>query len=245
MNLAIIQARMAFRRLPGKTLMKFGKTNILGYLINRVSVSKAIDKIVVATSTNSTDDPIVKFAKENNFLFFRGPENDVLERFFLTAEYYNASTIIRLTADDPFKDSLIIDEAVELLTNSKFDYVSNTLTPSYPEGLDVEVFSFATLKRAHFEAKLARHREHVTPYIWENNSNQFKISQITSKKDLSGWRMTIDYAQDYNCLNKLASAVDVDCNYENLISTIKELKLGCITQPSIIRNEAYNDQLSC
>ena len=144
---AIIQARMGSTRLPGKSLLPFGDTSVLGYLIKRISLSKFIDKIVVATTDAELDNKIVLESNRIGVNVFRGSEQDVLERFYKAAKEYKANFIVRLTADDPFKTASIIDDAIRKLLDENLDYCSNTISPSFPEGLDVEVFSYAALAK--------------------------------------------------------------------------------------------------
>ena len=172
---AIIQARMGSSRLPGKVLAEIYGQPLLGILISRVKSSKFIDQIVVATTTERTDDILCDWLTGEGVAYFRGSERDVLDRFWQCAKLYRADVIVRVTADDPLKDSGIIDEALGMLMGSEtVDYVSNTLNPTYPEGLDVEVFRFSSLEKANSEATLESEREHVTPYIWKNRV-KFKI----------------------------------------------------------------------
>jgi spore coat polysaccharide biosynthesis protein SpsF len=193
----IIQARMGSSRLPGKVLADIVGKPMIRRIVERVSASRLIDDIIVATTVAEEDDVLEEYIQFNlNCRVFRGSVNDVLERYFLCARKYQADIIVRLTADDPLKDPLIIDKAIKfLLDNPTLDYCSNTIEPSYPEGLDVEVIRFSALECAYENAQLLSEREHVTPYIWKQ-PHKFSTQNFTFDKDLSDWRWTIDKPKD-------------------------------------------------
>ena len=151
MKLIIIQARMGSKRLPGKVLRKINNRPLLGYQIERVKLAKNYDNLVVATTELEKDKLIVEFCKKNNVDFFLGDEKNVLKRFYDCASYYNAKTIIRLTADCPLVDGKVVDKVIDLYEKNKVDYAANTIPPNtrkWPDGSDVEVFSFKALKEA-------------------------------------------------------------------------------------------------
>ena len=237
---AIVQARVGSSRLPGKTLMPFGNHNVLGYMINRIKRSKSLQQIVVATTEEQQDDAISKFCEQYEISCFRGSSNDVLERYFGAAKIFGASHIVRLTADDPFKTASIIDKAISKYLSDTLHYCSNTIEPTYPEGLDVEVFSYSALQLAYENEGNLFEREHVTPYIWKNADNKFKIGQIYSDIDRSKWRMTIDYPEDYKALAFLQSNVAIDADYCDIVNAIQTLQITDIMSPLKKRNEAYN-----
>jgi len=197
---AIIQARMGSTRLPGKVMKDLMGRPMLEHIIKRVQASGLIDEIVIATTTNKEDEVIIDFAKENDIEYYAGSTEDVLDRYYQAAQKYDVDVIVRITADDPFKDPQVIDEIISsyLDTTEKYDYVSNTIEPTYPIGLDTEVFSFESLKKAWLEAKDQPFREHVTPYIW-NNPQIFKIKNIKKNGiNLSNMRWTVDTQKDFN-----------------------------------------------
>jgi len=193
---AIVQARMGASRLPGKVMKDIVGKPMLWHIINRIKESDFIDKIILATTVNKKDDEIVDFAIQNNIDFFRGSEEDVLDRYYKTAKKYNVADIVRITADDPLKDPVVIDKAVKIYLESNADYVSNTIKPTYPLGLDVEIFSFNAIERAWKETDEKYEREHVTPYLWKN-PEKFKIINVVHKgENLSHLRWTVDTKKD-------------------------------------------------
>ena len=195
---AIIQARMGSTRLPGKVLMEVDGAPLLELMLSRVLKSKLLKKIIIATSTESEDDLIENFCNKNGYECFRGSENDVLTRYYECAKIYNVDVIVRLTADCPLIDPVVIDDVVKLYIESGVDYAANTVPPeesSYPDGSDVEVFSFKALEKSFFRAEKDSEREHVTHYLWKSN-NGFKIVQLKQENDWSKYRFTIDYPED-------------------------------------------------
>jgi spore coat polysaccharide biosynthesis protein SpsF len=203
-RIAIIQARMGSTRLPGKILSNIEGKTMLERIIERVSAAELVDKVVVATSVEKEDDAVEAYIKKYGYCdLFRGSVDDVLSRFYECAKEYNASIIIRITADDPLKDPQLIDKAVAMLLKDKdLDYCSNTIEPSYPEGLDIEVFRYSALETAFNEAVLPSEREHVTPFIWKN-PEKFKIQNFKLDRDLSTWRWTVDKQEDLEFMRSI------------------------------------------
>ena len=194
--IAIIQARMGSTRLPGKVLLDIMGKPLLAHIIDRILESKLVNSnIILATTTNPADHVLVDFANENHLDCFIGSEEDVLDRFYQAAKQAGADIIVRITADDPFKDPEIMDKIIQIMIDDNFDYVSNTIKPTYPEGLDIEVFSFESLERAWKESKKTSEREHVTPYIW-NHPDLFKLYNVKNDVDLSSMRWTLDTDKD-------------------------------------------------
>jgi glutamate-1-semialdehyde 2,1-aminomutase/spore coat polysaccharide biosynthesis protein SpsF len=193
---AIIQARMGSTRLPGKVLMEVCGKPLLWHVVNRVSYSKYISQIVIATSTNPKDDEIEKFAKKYKLKVFRGSENDCLDRYYKAAKKYKADIIARITADCPLICPEIIDRVIAEFKKNNSDYVSNSIIRTFPDGVDVEVFSFETLKKAWKETKDPVEREHVTVYI--RNSGKFKIKNVVNDKPVNPqeYKWSVDRIED-------------------------------------------------
>ncbi len=200
----IIQARTGSTRFSRKVLEQIDGSAILLCVVKRLRYASLIPKenILIATTTKREDDEIVKIAKEVNVKFFRGSENDVLDRYYKASKECNAGIILRITADCPLIDYKIIDRVIEtFMNNRQIDYCSNRLKPSYPEGLDTEVFSFEALKRAWQESKGPRDREHVTPYIYR--SKKFKTKNVSFKENLSFLHFSVDYKKDFEFVKEI------------------------------------------
>jgi len=198
MIVAIVQARMGSTRLPGKVLKEVEGRPLLSYQIERMQRSSLLDRLVIATSTLPQDDAIFGFCQGEGVECFRGSENDVLSRYYDCAVKYKAETIVRITGDCPLIDPDIIDHSIEAFRSSSCDYMVNTVpveTSHFPDGSDVEVFSFAALERAYRECEGSHYREHVTFYFWRED-NGFKVGQLQQREDWSGYRLTVDYPED-------------------------------------------------
>ena len=222
MNIAIIQARYNSARLEGKILKKIFNKTILEILISRLKNSKSIDKIVVATTNSKIDLLIVNICKKNKIDFFRGSEKNVLERYFFAAKKYKAKNIIRITSDCPLIDPNLVDIMLKKHIFFKNDYTSNTLTPTFPDGFDIEIFKFSVLKNTFKLAKSLYDKEHVTPFIKRNV--KFKKMNFTSKLNLSQIRLTIDYEEDFVLLNNIFKLFNYNffLNYEEIIKLFKK-----------------------
>jgi spore coat polysaccharide biosynthesis protein SpsF (cytidylyltransferase family) len=196
MILAAIQVRTASTRFPQKVLKKIKGKTILELFIDRVKCCKQIDKIVIATTENTGDDIVVKMAQEMELEWVRGSEMDLLDRFYKCAKLYNPDIIVRVTPDDPFVDPEVLDHGIQIFKENDVDFVTNHFEPTFPEGLDVEIYSYRTLQIAWKEAKLASDREHCYPYILKN-PNKFKTINFTQNQDNSHLRWTIDHECDF------------------------------------------------
>lgn len=200
----IIQARMSSSRLPGKILKKLANDPSLLHVYNRCKASKYADSVIIATTTDKSDDPVEKFCKRYKIPYFRGSLTNVLSRYHGTAKKFNIDTIARITADCPLIDPDTIDQIFKEYVKQKCDYISN-VTPgerTFPRGLDVEVFSFNALDKAFREATEQTDTEHVTPYIWQNRKNEYKIGNIvTAQPELCrNYRLTVDYPEDFSLM---------------------------------------------
>jgi spore coat polysaccharide biosynthesis protein SpsF len=208
-NAVIIQARMTSSRLPGKVLADICGKPSLQHMLERVSRAKKVNNIIVATTVNATDDPIVELCNQLGYKVFRGDEIDVLGRFLQAAELENSEVVVRLTADCPMVDPTIIDEVIGVYNLGDFDYVSNCNERTYPDGLDVEIFSISALREADENVISSFGREHVTPYIrgvyFEYERGNFKIKQVKFLTDLSHIRWTVDTYKDLEVVRELIS----------------------------------------
>jgi len=203
---ALIQARMNSTRLPGKVLRLIGDREMLSCMVERVRAAKMIDSVIVITSTGGADDPIADHCKAKKIPFFRGSENDVLDRYYQAASKFKVDTVVRLTGDCPLIDPGIIDGVVEVYNKGNYDFVSNALPDkrTTPDGMDVEVFSVKRLDQAWRDAKKPSFREHVTFYFWQNPSI-FSIGEYRLAEDLSHYRLTVDYEEDFQVVNAIFS----------------------------------------
>ncbi len=211
-TVAITQARMTSTRLPGKVLKTvLGKT-LLEYHLERASRAQTIDELVVATTVNATDEPIVELCRQVKIPFFRGSEHDVLSRYFQCAQAHQAQLVVRITSDCPLIDPSVIDLVVAELSSSprKWDYVNNTgPTRTFPRGLDVEAFTFEALRQAHEQATQPAEREHVTLFMHQPGSD-YRLGFVQHTPDLSHYRWTVDEAADFDVLAAMLEALYPD-----------------------------------
>lgn len=196
----IIQARMSSGRLPGKVMLPLAGHEVLSHVVMRCRQSKKAKNVVVATSTDMSDDIIADFCKTHGFPVFRGDLHDVLARYYEAAKAFHADPVIRVTSDCPLIDPQVIDGAIAQFEHAGVDYVGNTLHRTFPRGLDCEVFSFQALEEAHRHATQPREQEHVTPYIIEHAT---KAPYVVDAKYEGDFRLTLDEEDDYRLLKEL------------------------------------------
>ncbi|MEK4173669.1 glycosyltransferase family protein [Lysinibacillus sp. FSL L8-0312] len=221
---AIIQARMGSTRLPGKILKEINEKPLLSYQLERLSNSIFINEFVIATTKKEQDDKIITFCEEQNILYYRGSETDVLERYYETAVEFNADVIVRITSDCPIIDVQVVDKTIGFfLEKGHFDYVSNTIERTYPRGLDTEIFTFAALEKAYKEATLEREREHVTAFFY-SNPNIFKIANVKNDFDYSKFRWTVDTTEDFELIKNIIQALYVKNPRFTLLDTVNVMK---------------------
>ncbi len=228
---AVIQARMGSTRLPGKVLLHIKDKPILWHIVNRLRFSKHINNVVLSTSVSKADDEIELFAKKNNIDYFRGSENDVLDRMYKTALKFSADIIIRITGDCPFTDPFIIDDLIAMFNSQKYDFVGvatgagviNIKEKKFPDGLDAECFSFETLKKTWENAKSQTDREHVTPYMWKVKG-RFRNGTLYSKNDYSNIRLTLDHKEDLDLIEKIYDGLYKEDKCFSLKDIIKFIK---------------------
>ncbi len=203
----IIQARMGSTRLPGKVMIELCGKTVLAHIISRIQTCKLIDEIVIATTTNLIDDVIAQEAKRHGTKCFRGSEENVLERYYLAAKEYKADIIVRITSDCPLLDPELLSEMLTFYKSitdkgGAIDYLSNTITRTYPLGLDIEIFTFTTLEKAFVKANKSYEIEHVTPYI-EGHPEIFSLQNYKGSEDLSGYRLTLDTEDDLKLISEV------------------------------------------
>jgi len=206
MILAILQARMSSTRLPGKVMKPLAGAPMLERHIERVRRSELIDVLVLATSDHENDDAIADLGAHLSTHVHRGSLDDVLDRFYRAALPYAPDHVVRLTGDCPLADPEVIDQVIRLYLDGRYDYASNALIPTFPDGLDVEVFRFSCLEEAWREAQLPSEREHVTPFI-HKRPQRYRIGVLGADEDLSSLRWTVDTAEDYALVSKIYEAL--------------------------------------
>ena len=201
-TLIIVQARMTSTRLPGKVLLPLAGEPMLTRLVERLRRVQRADGIVIATTTNATDDPIAALCSQLGMPCHRGSEHDVLSRYADAARLHGADTVVRITSDCPLIDPALIDQVIAAYEEGDSDYVSNMLPPTWPYGMAVEVFSAAALAQAHAEATQAAEREHVTPFLYWH-PERYRLRNVASPVDLSQHRWTVDTPEDYELVGRL------------------------------------------
>ncbi len=203
----VIQARMGSSRLPNKVLMPLAGKPLLLRMYERVATTEYSGEIVIATTTDKSDDVIEKLCKENNINVFRGNQTDLLDRHYQSAKIFNADAVVKIPSDCPLIDPKIITKVIKFYLDNfeNYDYVSNLHPATYPDGNDVEIMSVEILEKAWKEAERSFEREHTTPYFWEN-PDVFKIGNVDWETGLDysmSYRFTIDYLEDYSFIKKI------------------------------------------
>ena len=242
---AIIQARMGSKRLPGKSLMKYNDITPLEVLIKRIKKIKKIKLIILSITKLKKDDIFLKYAKSLNVKLYRGSNNNVLDRYFAAANFYNSKNIIRLTADCPFIDQSTLIKMIKLFNANKYDYISNTypLPCTFPDGSDIEIFNFEALKKNKLEAFLPSDKEHVTKYFWK--SKKFKCFRLDNIIDLSKYRYTIDILEDFNLFKSIIKKYKnfLNLDMKKIIKFIDQNPNLIEYQKKIKRNFGWDESL--
>lgn len=222
----IVQARMTSTRLPGKVLKEILGKSLLEYHIERLRRVELADDIVIATTTNDTDLPIVNLCKYLGVTFTRGSEHDVLARYYEAATLHHADVIVRVTSDCPLIDPTVIDKAIRFYRDrsNDYDYVSNALIQSYPYGLAVEVFPFKALEEAHQEAIAEPEREHVSPFIYMR-PERYRIGHLEHSENLSHHRWTVDTPEDFELVRRITETlypVKAEFDTQDILALLKK-----------------------
>lgn len=246
--LAITQARIGSTRLPEKIMKKINGETLLEIHLKRILQSRMISKLKVATTIEPDAFQIINICNKLGIEFYRGSLNNVLERFYLTALPEKPDWVIRLTSDCPLIDPVVIDKVIHHAISNNFDYVSNTLQPTYPDGIDVEVFKFSALEKAYSEASITSELEHVTPYIWKNSSfkggNLFTSDCVANEDDFSAIRLTVDTMEDFQVIENLINVLGTDktwLEYVNKLEDSPEIKK---INAQFQRNEGYQKSIN-
>lgn len=198
---ALVQARIGSTRLPGKVMKPISGIPMIELLLSRLSRTKEVDQIVVATSVDQCNQSLVEHVRKLGYACEQGSENDVLERYVHAAQAHQADVVVRITGDCPLVDPGLVDKAIQHFKASELDYLCNNYPPTYPDGLDIEVFTLKALQKANKETNKPFDREHVTPYLRE--SGLFQTAVMQHSQDLSALRWTVDEAADFAVVEKV------------------------------------------
>lgn len=196
---AIVQTRMSSTRLPGKVLQDLEGKSVLARVVERLRRARLLNEVVIATTDRPADDVILQECRRLPVSASRGDEENVLDRYYRTAQLFKADVVVRITSDCPLIDPEITDKTIAAFLEAKPDYASNVRERTYPRGLDTEVFTFDALARTWQMAGKPYERVHVTPYIYEH-PQEFRVLSVTGDKDYSSHRWTVDTPQDLEFL---------------------------------------------
>ena len=224
---AIVQARMSSSRLPGKVMRELLDQPMLVQVVERLTRAQTVHQVVVATTTDPTDEPLVRLCQNQGYACYCGSLNDVLDRFYQAARAYAAEVVVRVTADCPLIDPELVDLTVRAFLGQvkppaqrtslggvpPYDFAANRLPPpwkrTFPIGLDTEVVSFAALERAWHEAALQHQREHVLPYLYDDigvnfdQPSRFRVLVVDWADDLGALRWTVDTPPDLEMVQRV------------------------------------------
>ncbi len=205
---AIVQARLGSLRLPGKVLRRIGEDTVIGLLTDRLLRAKNVDAVVLAIPDSPANKPLVDYARSKNLLVILGDEQNVLSRFYKAATEVAADVVVRITGDCPLVDPELVDQCIHEFLDRQVDYLSNVNPPTFPDGLDIEVFSYSALSRANELASRQFEFEHVTPFLRE--SGLFKLHNVSNEEDLSHLRWTVDEECDLLVLDAVVKYFEPD-----------------------------------
>ncbi len=242
-KVAIVQARMNSSRLPGKVLMELSGKPMLEQQLRRMKYAQELDDIVVATTSNPEDQPIVDLANREGVRWYRGSEHDVLSRYFGASREAEAEIVVRITADCPLIDPAIIDRVIHGLVSrgSACDYSSNTLDRTFPRGLDTEALYMDALARTSRLAESNPAREHVTYFIHTERPDLFILQSVTDEHDHSGLRWTVDTPEDIQLVRAIYEALGLSdrlCSYLELLDFVR-------SHPEVQAINAHIEQKVC
>jgi spore coat polysaccharide biosynthesis protein SpsF (cytidylyltransferase family) len=245
--IAVTQARYGSSRLPGKILKDINGKTLLEIHLSRILKSALIQKLVVATTTEPGAEQIEAVAMKLGIRSYKGSVDDVLERFYFSIRNESPDYVVRLTSDCPLIDPNEIDKVISTCIEGGFDYASNALEPTLPDGLDTEVFKFSALERAYNEASMKSDREHVTPYIWRNSSVKggtfFHSLSVKNSVDYSKYRITVDNPKDFEVIECLVKRLGDDKGWKEYINYLDANPSLLEVNASEERNAGYYKSL--
>lgn len=236
-TVAIVQARMGSTRLPNKVMKPIGGAPMIEVLLSRLAQATEVDEIIVATSVDPRNETLAAHVKSLGYTCYMGDENDVLDRYLQAANDASADIVIRITGDCPLVDPVLVDEVTRKFKAAEVDYFSNTAPPTYPDGLDIEVFTLAALARAARESSDLFEHEHVTPYL--RTSGKFKQGNLQHPEDLSGLRWTVDELADYEVITNVFAhfAPDIHFSWQQVLQLQRAQPEIFTRNQTLIRNE--------
>lgn len=241
-TIIVTQARVGSSRFPEKVLQPLGNSTLLGVHLERLKKSKLANQIVVATTHENKAEQIIAIAQKAEVSVFQGSTDDVLDRFYQAVAHHKPDYVVRVTSDCPLIDAQLIDEVIKMVQENNLDYGSNGLIENFPDGQDVEVFTFEALQKAWQTATLLSDREHVTPFIRKNsdfnNGNLFKAMNYTAPENFNHIRMTVDEPSDLETVAFLIQKLGVDQDWKAYTQCIIDNQESLNNQ-NIIRNEGY------
>ncbi len=219
----IIQARMGSTRLPGKALRDIAGKTMLARVVEHVQLASLVDQIIVATTTEPADQAIVAECERLGIACFRGSEDDVLDRYYQAAKNFDVDTIVRITSDCPLIEPSVIDQVIKTFHQTKADYVSNTVSRTFPRGLDTEVFKFSVLEQVWQTAVEPYQRTHVTPYIYQN-PDLFQLAEVVSNINYGQHRWTVDTLADWQLVEAIYEhfAPQTDFDWHDIVHLLEQ-----------------------
>jgi spore coat polysaccharide biosynthesis protein SpsF len=242
---AIIQARMGSTRLPGKVMKDILGKPMLWYVVERTKKAITLNEVVVATTIDPSDDPIVNFCKLQGYCSSRGSVQDVLDRYYQAAIANHADVIVRITSDCPLVDPALIDMTVKALLENKVDFAADRLPPpftrTFPIGLDVEVCTFAALEKAWQEATDLHEREHVMPYLYDKEG-RFNVWQVNNPVDYGKLRWTVDTPSDLELVRKVFAHFSgrIDFSWLDVLDLSKKSPEMFKTNEGVVQKTIYD-----
>jgi spore coat polysaccharide biosynthesis protein SpsF len=237
--LAILQARMSSNRLPGKVLLPINGKPMIYWQIERILKSSEVSKLIVATSTDPLDDALCHYLNSINVEVLRGSLNDVHSRFFeIVRNNPEYATIIRFTADCPMTMPHLINSMCNSFSQKGIDYLSNTINPTYPDGMDIEIFNHGAFMRLSMLELSDFEKEHVT-YRFLDTKLNFEICEYRNDRDLSDLRLTVDYPNDYQYVSEIFKYFEkreLDFTLEEVVELIEKGIIKSLPLPAKFRN---------
>lgn len=220
---AIIQARMGSTRLPGKALREIAGKTMLARVVARVRRASLLDQIIIATTTEPADQAIVAECERLGEVCFQGSEEDVLDRYYQAAKSFDVDVVVRITSDCPLIEPSIIDQVIATFHKTGADYVSNTLSRTFPRGLDTEVLKFSALQQSWQATTEPYQRTHVTPYIYQN-PDLFRLEEVVSTINYSQHRWTVDTLTDWQLVEAIYKhfAPQTDFDWQDILHLLKQ-----------------------